>query len=354
MSATPADRREGGGHRRGGLLAVALTLAILAGLVALSITKLDPAAVGRALGRINVAWTALALALMAAAFYARAESWFAVLAAALSDARPDRATVRRALLIGMAASSVAPGRVGEAARSWIVARRLREPARAFPTVLGTVVSQTFLNLLALGLLAVAAVLDSSLARARAAAIVTAALLPAALLALIFAGPPVLQTVASAPVRWIRQAAQWTLRQLTRFRQGLAVFRQPGPALHASLAQLSAWALQLGACYAVILALGLEQHATVAAAAAVLLAVNLTAIVPVTPSNIGVFQAACIAVLHPFGVEANRALAYGLILQGVEVVDAVALGIPALLREGLPWAELRRQARSRLADAEPGR
>jgi phosphatidylinositol alpha-mannosyltransferase len=104
----------------------------------------------------------------------------------------------------------------------------------------------------------------------------------------------------------------------------------------------------------MLALGLGHRANWAAAAAVLLAVNITAIVPVTPSNIGVFQAACIAVLHPFGIEANRALAYGLVLQAVEVFDAFALGIPALLREGLPWADLRRQSRARLEEARSER
>jgi uncharacterized membrane protein YbhN (UPF0104 family) len=87
---------------------------------------------------------------------------------------------------------------------------------------------------------------------------------------------------------------------------------------------------------------------------VLLAVNVTAIVPVTPSNVGVFQATCIAVLHPFGIEANRGLAYGLVLQAVEVFDALALGIPALLREGLPLGELRRQASRRLEEARSER
>jgi hypothetical protein len=79
---------------------------------------------------------------------------------------------------------------------------------------------------------------------------------------------------------------------------------------------------------------------VAAAAAVLVAVNLTAILPVTPSNVGVFQAACIAALAPFGVAASRRLAYGILLQSVEVFCALSLGVPALLREGIPWEEVR--------------
>jgi phosphatidylinositol alpha-mannosyltransferase len=310
--------------------------------------------VGRALAQVKVGWVLLAAVLMAVAFWARAESWFAVLAAALYGKeygrRLDRGTVFRALVIGMAGSAVLPGRLGEGARAWIVARRLGAPSRSVAVVLGTVVSQTFLNLLALGILAVVAVLDSALAKARLEAIGAAVLLPAALMALIFAGPPLLRHLSCVRSARARRAASWLLEQLVRGREGLAVFRRPRPALHAGASQLAAWGLQLAACYATMLALGLPGHANLAAAAAVLLAVNLTAIVPLTPSNVGVFQAACIAVLHPFGVAAGHALAYGLVLQAVEIIDALLLGGPALVHEGLRWNELRDQAGARMGHA----
>ena len=71
---------------------------------------------------------------------------------------------------------------------------------------------------------------------------------------------------------------------------------------------------------------------------------MTAVVPATPSNIGVFQLAVISVLHTgFGVSTADALAYGVILQAVEIATAVALGLPALVREGLTWSDLRIQA-----------
>jgi phosphatidylinositol alpha-mannosyltransferase len=345
--------------RRGrGWLGALIAVAILVGLVALAITKLDPRAIGHALAHVNVGWTLLALALMATAFLARAESWHAVLLAAIRSKRGadadleenlDRGTVTRALLIGMAGSSVAPGRLGEAARAWVVARRLGHPSRSFALVLGTVVSQVFLNLLALGILAVVAVLDSALAKGRVEAIVAAVVLPVTLIVVIFLAPPLLRRACSARWRACRKAAAWFEAQLVRGREGLVVFRMPLAAIHATGAQLAAWSLQLGSCYATILALGLQHHANLAAAAAVLLAVNLTAIVPLTPSNVGVFQAACIAVLHPFGVDASSALAYGLVLQGVEIFDALILGGPALLREGLQWSELRRRAWSAAHD-----
>ena len=73
---------------------------------------------------------------------------------------------------------------------------------------------------------------------------------------------------------------------------------------------------------------------------------MTAVVPATPSNIGVFQLAVISVLHTgWGISTADALAYGVILQAVEIATAVALGLPALVREGLTWSDLRIQALS---------
>ena len=93
-----------------------------------------------------------------------------------------------------------------------------------------------------------------------------------------------------------------------------------------------------------MALGLEHRADLGAAAAILFAVNVTAVLPVTPSNLGVFQAACMAVLvGAYGVAPAQALGYGIILQAVEVATAVIMGAPALVKEGLSWREVRLRA-----------
>src|SRR5262249_53758384 len=47
----------------------------------------------------------------------------------------------------------------------------------------------------------------------------------------------------------------------------------------------------------------------------------------------------------WGVGNADALAYGVILQAVEIATAVVLGLPALVREGLTWSDLRMQALS---------
>ena len=73
---------------------------------------------------------------------------------------------------------------------------------------------------------------------------------------------------------------------------------------------------------------------------------MTAVIPATPSNIGVFQLATISVLTTgFGVSTADALAYGVILQAVEIATAVALGLPALVREGVTWQDMRLRALS---------
>ena len=76
----------------------------------------------------------------------------------------------------------------------------------------------------------------------------------------------------------------------------------------------------------------------------LFAVNVTAVLPATPSNLGVFQAACVAVLAgAYGVGAADALGYGIILQAVEIATAVIMGAPALVKEGLSWRDVRLRA-----------
>jgi phosphatidyl-myo-inositol alpha-mannosyltransferase len=142
---------------------------------------------------------------------------------------------------------------------------------------------------------------------------------------------------------LQQAAAAARRAMVQVRSGLYVFRRPRQGGWAALNQLAAWAIQWLACYLLLVALGLDDRAGIGAAAAVLFAVNVTAAVPATPSNLGVFQAACVAVLSAYGVGKTDALAYGIILQSVEIATALAMGMPALVREGMTWKDLRLRA-----------
>jgi phosphatidyl-myo-inositol alpha-mannosyltransferase len=323
-----------------GRAVLAVAALALAGLAVYAVSRLNLGRVGHALITATPGWIVLALALMGLSLLARSASWHEALRAALPDTPVGWIPVARATMIGVMASAVFPGRIGEPTRIVVLSRRLRGPQRRLlPIVTGTVFSQTLINLLALAILA-SITFGSIPVHGRFAAILAVAAVPLALCALVLLGPGLLRLGRRSRSLRVRLAAATIARLLGLARQGLAVFVTPRHGIAAVAAQLLAWILQWLACYAVLRALGVPAHPTLVAAAAVLLAVNVSAILPATPSNVGVFQAACLVVLAAYEVGAGQAIAYGIVLQAVEVVTALALGIPALLGEGLTWRDIR--------------
>jgi len=322
--------------------AAALIAAIVvAGLVAFALSRLGLHRIGHALITANPGWLVLATALMGLSLLMRALSWHETLRAALPEVPIGRAPVVRATMIGVMVSALFPGRMGEPSRVLVLTRRLEGPARRLlPVVAGTVFSQTLINLLALALLAGVTFTSVPLLNGHPLGIATAVAVPLAACGMVLAGPRLLERARRARSARVARAASTLARMLNLARRGLVVFTRPRHGTAAVAFQLLAWTLQWLACYVLLLALGLQAHGGVAAAAAILLAVNVSAVLPATPSNLGVFQAACLVVLAAYGVAAGPALAYGIILQAVEVSTALALGIPALLREGLTWRDVR--------------
>jgi phosphatidyl-myo-inositol alpha-mannosyltransferase len=324
--------------RRAGL-AVAGALGV--GLTALAAQKIGVDNVVTSIVRSNFTWVLVACALMALSLFFRAASWYGIARAALPNRPVRRRDVTSATMIGVLMSATLPARLGEPARAMTLARRTGRMRETFPVLLGTLVSQTMLNIVALVGLGAIIVSTTDLFHSGTEKIFAFSLVPLVLLVVVLLAPTLLRRNGNG--RFARAGAA-VHRALVQVRAGLAVFRDPRRGAIAAAAQLGAWAIQLAACWALLAALGLEGG--IGAAAAVLFAVNVTAVVPATPSNIGVFQLATISVLHTgFGIGTADALAYGIILQAVEIATAVALGLPALVREGLTWGDLRVQALS---------
>ena len=284
MSASPTRRRTA---RRIGAIVGALALA---GLLLYALTRLNLPRVGHALISASPGWLVLALALMMLSLLARAVSWHAVLRAALPDARLRWAPVVRATMIGVMASAVFPGRIGEPTRVVVLSRRLHgRTARTFPVVAGTVFSQTLINLVALGILAAVTFSSVPILRGHASALEAVLAVPAFVALFVFGIPPLLRLAQRSRSLRIRAGAIAFAGLLRLGRQGLVAFAKPRYGVPAIGAQLLAWTLQWGSCYMVILALGLNPQATPVTAAAILLAVNVSAVLPATPSNVGVFR-----------------------------------------------------------------
>jgi phosphatidyl-myo-inositol alpha-mannosyltransferase len=332
--------RSAHGVRRGLVAAGAVAGAALA---ALALQRIGVESIGRAIAAATPIWVLVAFALMCASMLVRAEAWHAILRAALPGTRVRRRDTARATMVGVLMSATLPARLGEPSRALILSRRLGRMRERFPLVLGTMVSQTVLNLLALALLGAVMFATVGIFRGGEDALVIATIAPVVVLGLVLAAPWLLRRGKPSRFQRVHEAVAALRAALLQVRSGLQVFRRPRLGGWAATTQLSAWAIQWLACYVLLVALGLDERAGLGAAAAVLFAVNVTAALPATPSNLGVFQAACVAVLSAYGVGKTDALAYGIILQAVEIATALAMGMPALLREGMTWKDLRVRA-----------
>ena len=313
------------------------------GLTLLAARRIGVDSVAHNIVGSDITWVLVACALMVASLFARAASWTAIARAALPGRPVRRRDVTSATMIGVLMSATLPARLGEPARAMVLARRIGRMRETVAVLGGTLVAQTALNIVALLILGGIIVSTTDLFQASTQKLFLVSTAPLLLLVAVLLAPSLVRSRGSGRVGRVIAAIRKALHQA---RSGLTVFREPGRGTFATVAQLGGWALQLLSCWALFAALGLDHQVGIGAAAAVLFAVNVTAVVPVTPSNIGIFQLAVISVLNKgFGVSASDALAYGVILQAVEIATAVALGLPALVREGVTWKDMRLRALS---------
>jgi phosphatidylinositol alpha-mannosyltransferase len=330
------------GARMGRRLAIGAVGLLAAALAVIALQRIGVDRIGHALLNAAPPWVLVGLGLMCFSMVLRAVAWHAILRAALPRARVRARDALQGTFIGVLMSATLPARLGEPSRAFVVARRIGGAREHLPVVLGTIVSQSLLNIFALVVLGITMFSTVDLFTHHKALVVVA-IAPLAIVVTLLAAPVLLRS--GKPSRYARLAAFMTQARaaLVQLRDGLTVFRRPRLGALAAVAQLSAWAVQWLSCYVLLVALGLDERAGIGAAAAVLFAVNVTAVLPATPSNVGVFQAACVAVLAAYGVGYADALAYGIILQAVEIATAIVMGTPALVKEGLSWREVRLRA-----------
>ena len=344
-SLDPAPARSHGRHQTARRIGLGVAGAVGLGLTFIAAQRIGIDRVVSNIVRSDATWVLVATALMMASMFLRASSWFSIARAALPRSPLRRRDVASATMVGVLMSATLPARLGEPARAMVLARRTGRVRETFPVLIGTLVSQSVLNIVALVLLGMLIVSSTDLFHSSSERLFLFSLAPLLLLVAVVLAPTVVREAGSGRVARVIATVR---AALLKVRRGLVVFRDPRRGPVAAFAQLAAWGLQLLACFALFTALGLDHEPAIGigAAAAVLFAVNVTAAIPATPSNIGVFQLATISVLTTgFGVGTADALAYGVILQAVEIATAVALGLPALVREGVTWQDMRLRALS---------
>ena len=158
----------------------------------LALQKIGIGNITHALISSSPTYVLLGLAVMCSAMVIRGFSWHAILQAALPRARIRLVDAMHGTMIGVLMSSTLPARLGEPSRALVVARRTGRPRENLPIVLGTVVSQTVLNLVALAILAGVMFSSVDFFSGHQSALIAVAVAPAALLAFVLLTPIVLR------------------------------------------------------------------------------------------------------------------------------------------------------------------
>jgi len=292
---------------------------------------LDWGTVGEAFKAVRWEWVVLAIALNVVSVIVRAIAWWIVIGQAIPPPHPRFMLVFSAFSVGLFANAVLPGRIGELARVGVLTRRMQARDGAWALLIGTVFTHRLFDLVP-SLLLVVYVLTS--AKVPHWAYTSLLIVLGVGFALLTFGLASARRHHASMVEGLGPVR----RLLTMARYGLGVLHSPGPALAAAFFQCLGWTCQLLAVYTAMRAF--DIHAPLAAAALVLVLMNVATLFPLWPGNVGLVQAAVALPLISYSVAKARGVAYGFGLQAIEASVGVGVGTLFLAREGLSFAMLR--------------
>ena len=282
----------------------------------------------------NGYWLSLALVATLASIMARAIRWAVLLAC---PHLPMDILVS-ATLIGQAANYIAPIRLGELIRAYLVGRNTPVSAAQ---VLGSIAVEKAWDVLALILIAVALVTMVTLPAWFAASALSMALgLGVGVLASLVALSK-RDALTTLLRRWTARlpghVAQQFPTRLDQLLEGLEVFRRPSVIVLAAGCSLLVWALSATTTLGVMWALRVPS---LPAGLFLLVVLMLGNSVPSAPGAIGVVEGLTVVALGMFGVEYNVAFSVGIVLHAVSYIPPLVLSAPALWYEGRRGIDIR--------------
>lgn len=295
----------------------------------LALRNVDMAEARSAIASAGLGWLVPAFLVLALSIFIRAVRWRALFAV---GPRPAIGPTTGALFIGYLFNNVLPARAGEVAR--VVALHQRAgTSRA--TTTGTVMIERaydVLSLVVLLLIALPWLPEVSWVPAAAGLAGAVALALAALLAILarFGSQPILWTLR--PLVRLPLMSEQRLEQAARnLESGLVAIRDPRIAVGAFLWTVLSWLVMALSFWLVMLAFELELSPM--AALFVVIAVGLAMIIPSSPAALGVFEAATLGALTPYGITDSIAVSYGLVVHAVNIVLYLGVGGAVLVHYG---------------------
>jgi uncharacterized protein (TIRG00374 family) len=228
------------------------------------------------------------------------------------------------VLIGLMTNNVAPLRVGELVRAYLVGER---ESMSKSTALGTIaVDRAFDGLTLVMMLGIAAALSGSNGGVKSVGILTAVIFGFASLVLMSLA---IWPQRSRPIlsRFINFApppiAERAEALIDSFSTGLAALRSPGILIVAALASVGSWLIE-GFMYWVVgqafdLNVGFEVYLLILAGA------NLALSIFATPGGVGPFETTTQAILIHFGAGSGLATAYAIVLHILLLGPVIVVG-----------------------------
>jgi len=312
-------------------------LAVSAAFAYLAVRNVNFHDVWRGLRTSNYWWLLPALLMLAVTVVLRAIRWRFIFE---KESRPPFGAVLISLLTGYFFNSVLPARAGEAVGIVVLKRRA---GTSMAESAATVVIQRIYDVACLLILLFIAAPWLPRVTWLHAAVVLAALLFAGIVTAVV----VLAVYGARPLRFV-------LRPLARLpffdddrlddiaeslARGLASFRRPRLALGALFWTTLGWLTLALSTWFVMVGFGFDISYT--GGLLVVIATNLAMILPSSPSAIGVFEAAVIVALRPYGVSDSDGLSYGLVLHALNFVPFLLIGL-VLVGTIAPWGARRKR------------
>ncbi len=252
--------------------------------------------------------------------------------------------------IAYMAINVLPVRLGEFVRPWLLSRRENV---TFSNVVGNLVIEKTMDSLVILVYILTGLLTTSnlplwVRRGAVFPALFAAILVALVLLLWWKGEAFVD-------RWILRRLPERFggglkRVLRALLEGMQIIPNPRLVLAVFLVSLALWSLPIFSSYIMIRAFHFAVPFN--AALIVFIFIGFGTALPNAPGMVGTFQYACVLALGLFGVDKADALAYGLVLNAVQLVSLVVQGLVALPFAGVRMEDLVR-ARSEGLAAEPG-
>ena len=302
-------------------LLVAFGIALSAAAVFVLLRQVSAKELFRNLGRADPAWLAAGCALTVAGYWLRAWRWGEILSPVV---RVPNSRLFATTMVGFLAINTLPARLGELVRAYALARSERIKAG---TVLGSVVIERIFDLAALaGFWALSFLFAPYPAWFRWSGYLTIGLSVAvtAALWLLHAAHYDTNPLTSGLRRLVpRRITALIERPVASFAEGLRVLGRPSTTAYAVLLTAAMWVVN----GAVFLLVGRGMGLSLPLWSPFLLSfvVCVAIMVPSSPGFIGVLEGSCVVGLSLLGVDASRALAYGVLYHLTQIIPLILFG-----------------------------